>query len=172
MRVTLWAACVNAACVLSLGLGCHASLAQTTAAAASARPQLSVAPTPTVAHPSPGTPQVRWSTGDGSPGDVTVSSNRMKETLFGYGAEGSSAAPWISAGQVYVLKLYSIGLGRRLLARLTVGRGEPLDVVAFAPVPQPTSAAVNRLLQLLSFGWIAMLAVLGSLYARDLRCRG
>ncbi|MHB8234802.1 MAG: hypothetical protein ACYDHT_09140 [Solirubrobacteraceae bacterium] len=142
------------------------------APAAGVTPLLSVAPVPTSKAPSPGTPQVKWSTGNGSPGNVTVQSQHLKETVFGFGAEGTSAAPWIAAGQVYVFRLYSIGSGRRLLARLTVGRGQPVSVVALAPTPRTTPAAVNRILQLAPFVWFAMFALLAAFYGRDLLHRG
>ncbi len=135
-------------------------------------PLLSVAPVPTATGPAPGTPEVKWSTGNGSPGNVTVQSKNMKETVFAFGPEGMSAAPWIAAGQVYLFRLYSIGSGRRLLARLTVGRGEPLSVVALAPAPRTTPAALNRVLQLVPFAWIAMFALLAAFYGRDLLRRG
>jgi hypothetical protein len=98
-----------------------------------------------------------------------VSSSQMKETLFAADPEASNPAPWISAGQVYVFRLYSIVSGRRLIARLTVGRGGPLDVVATAQTPRMTSSIVNRLLQVLPFGLLALLALLAAVYLRDLR---
>ncbi len=102
-----------------------------------------------------------------------MASAQMKELVIAFGPEGSSSAPAISVGHVYVFRLYSIALGRRLLARLTIGRGRPIDVVvALAPVPKTTSSAVNRLLQLVPFGWIAVFAVLGGLYAREVWHRG
>ncbi|MGH2853701.1 MAG: hypothetical protein ACRDLF_05870 [Solirubrobacteraceae bacterium] len=161
------AAYASAACALSLGPGCVVSRAQPTAEAPD-RPQLSVAPIPTAADPSPGTPQVTWSTGNGSQGDVTMASDRMKETAVAFGSEGLKPVPAMSVGQLYVFRLYSIDSNqRRLLARLTVGRGEPLDVVALAPAPKATAPAINRVLQLLPFAWMIIFAVLGGLYLRE-----
>ncbi len=125
---------------------------------------LSVAPIPTVTDPSPGTPQVTWSTGNGSPGDVTVTANGAKETPFAYGTEGTSPAPWLSAGNAYVFRLYSIAPKRRLLARLRIDQTAGLEVVG-RPLPPPiTSHVVDRILQLLSFGWVALAALLASMY--------
>jgi hypothetical protein len=134
---------------------------------------LSVAPIPTAAHPKPGTPQVNWSTGDGSPGEVTVTPAESKEALFGTGADGSAPAPWISVGRSYVFRLYSIASGRRLLARLTVGRQQsPTEVVAVPPRPKITPSAVNRLLQILAIGSMFILAVFALMHLRELRRDG
>jgi hypothetical protein len=162
------AASMSVACTLSLGLACAVSFAQSIPTA-STQPQLSVAPIPTAADPSPGTPQVTWATGNGSPGQVTVSSGQMKETLFAVGPEGSNPAPWISARQRYIFRLYSLDSGRRLIARLAVGQNEPLDVVMPAQTPRMTSPFVNRLLQVLPYGFVALLTLLTALYLRDLR---
>ncbi len=97
-----------------------------------------------------------------------MTSKRTKETAVAFGSEGSQSVPTMSVGQLYVFRLYSIDSNRqRLLARLTVGRGEPLDVVALAPTPKTTSPAINRALQLLPFVWMAVFAMLGGLYLRD-----
>lgn len=159
-------ACVGP-CLLSLCVGCL-SLARP-ATASTTRVTLSVAPIPTAANPAPGTPQVRWSTGNGSPGLVTVAPNGTKELLFSSGSEGSAPAPWIAPGQSYVFRLYSLVSGRRLLARLKVGRTTAVAVVALPPSPRITSAPVNRLLQVLSFAAVLLLAFLAAVYVRDLR---
>jgi hypothetical protein len=157
------ATCMSAACFLSLGLGCSASLAQS-AVNVPTPPQLSVAPIPTTTDPSPGTPQVTWSTGNGSPGNITVTVKGAKETPFAYGTEGTSPAPWLSAGNAYVFRLYSIAPKRRLLARLRIDQTAGLEVVG-RPLPPPiTSHVVDRILQLLSFGWVALAALLASMY--------
>jgi hypothetical protein len=97
-----------------------------------------------------------------------MASDRMQETAVAFGSEGSQSIPAMSVGQLYVFRLYSIDSNRqRLLARLTVGRGEPLDVVALAPTPKTTSPAINRVLQLLPFAWMVLFAMLGGLYLRD-----
>lgn len=134
---------------------------------------LSVTPVPTAATPKPGTPQVTWSTGDGSPGEVTVTPEESKEALFGSGADGSAPAPWISPGRIYVFRLYSIVSGRRLLARLKVGEQQsPAEVVAVPQRPRITSAAINRLLQILAIGSVFLLALLVASYAREARRNG
>jgi len=134
---------------------------------------LSVAPLPTAADPAPGTPQVTWSTGDGSPGEVTVSSAGSKEALFASGADGSAPAPWISVGRSYVFRLYSIISGHRLLARLKVGQEEAAaELVAVPQKPRSTSPVVNRLLQLLAFGSLVVLALLAAMHVREVRHGG
>jgi hypothetical protein len=131
--------------------------------------QLSVTPLPTAANPSTGTPQVTWSTGNGSPGIVTVSSSGLKETFFAWSPEGSAAAPWLSADHAYVFRLYSIAPKRRLLARLQVDKTAFFESVAQSQAPNMTSAAENRLLQLLPFGFAALLVLLTTMYIREVR---
>jgi hypothetical protein len=154
---------------LLLGMTCCARVAL--ANGGSTQPMLTVEPVPTVTHRAVGTPQVKWATGNGDPGEVTVASPHMREVLFANGEEGSNPAPWLSGGQIFIFRLYAVGGVHRLLARLTVGRGEKLDVIAPAPAPPATSAAINRALELLPFAWLAMFAVLGGLYWRDIRRR-
>jgi hypothetical protein len=133
---------------------------------------LSVAPIPTLAHPDPGTPQVAWSTGDGSPGLVTVTPEGGTETLFAASSEGSSVAPWISAGRFYIFRLYSTVSGRRLLARFDVGHAAAAEIIAVPPRPRLTSPVVNRLLQMLSFTVLAVLMLLTVMYVREVRRGG
>jgi hypothetical protein len=161
-------ACVAASCAMCLGLFQGVSLAQSGARARTGV-LLSVAPLPTAANPAPGTPRVTWSTGDGSPGEVTVSSEGPKEVLFASASDGSAAAPWIAVGRSYVFRLYSTVSGRRLLARLKIGRAAALEVVALPQSPRSTSPVVDRLLQLLSFGALILLGLLSAIYVRDVR---
>jgi len=129
---------------------------------------LSVAPVPTVADPSPGTPVVTWSTGDGSPGLVTVSANGGRETPFAAEAEGSAAAPWLAPRQKYVFRLYATGSGHRLLAELDVGHSAS-TIVALPPHPRLTPPVVNRLLELLSLALVPAMAILAIMHAREVR---
>jgi hypothetical protein len=133
---------------------------------------LSVAPVPTVRHRSTAIPQVSWSTGDGSPGVVTVSPEGGPAILFVSGPEGVAPAPWIEVGSTYVFRLYSIVSGRRLLARLKVGRSTGFDVVAVPQKPKITSHTVDRVLQLLSFGSVLLLALLAVMCVREVRHDG
>jgi hypothetical protein len=133
---------------------------------------LLVAPVPTVKHPVTPTPQLSWSTGNGSPGLVTVSADGGKEALVAAGPSGSAAVPWIAAGQVYVFRLYSTTPGRTLLARLTVGKPAALEVVAPTPTPKITSPFINRVLQLLAFAAVATLFLLTAGYALSVRRDG
>jgi hypothetical protein len=130
---------------------------------------LSVNPIPTTTNPAPGTPQVRWSTGNGSPGLVTVDPDETKEVIFSSGSEGSAPASWIAPGQSYVFRLYSLISGRRLLARLKVGQGITAKIVALPPSPKITSAPIDRLLQVLSFAIVAILVILTAIHLRALR---
>lgn len=153
---TCTCACANAA-LAELSVG------------ADSEPVLSVSPIPNTAKPSIGTPQVTWSTGNGSPGNVTVTINGTKETLFAYGVEGTSPAPWLSTGNTYILRLYSIAPRRRLLARLRIDKTATFTVVGQPVAPPVTSPALDRVLQLISFGWIAVVALLASMYVMKVR---
>ena len=110
-----------------------------------------------------------WSTGNGSPGIVTVDSGGSKEAFFAWATEGSSSAPWLSANQAYVFRLYSVAPRRRLLARLRVDKTTSLEIVGLPQAPTMTSLVENRLLQLLPFGFAAALALLATMYVRELR---
>lgn len=159
-------------CVLCAGLLAGAPSGQA-AGGAHGGVVLSVAPVPTPANPTVGTPQVTWSTGDGSPGEVTVTPDESKEALFGTGADGSAPAPWISIGRSYVFRLYSIVSGRQLLARLKVGqRQAPAELVALPQRPRITPSAVNRLLQIVAIGSVLVLALLAVMHAWELRRDG
>jgi AhpD family alkylhydroperoxidase len=163
-RTPAIAASVFAACVLCLGA--HAAVS---AAQSGTKVQLSIAPIPTAADPSPGTPRVTWSTGDGSPGLVTVGA-----AVFASGPSGSAEAPWIAAGQVYEFRLYATGSGRRLLARLTIGTAAAAQTDVLAPPrsPRDTPAAVDRLLQMLPFAGLVAFGVLATSWLREVRRNG
>ena len=150
-----------AACALCLAAPAH-SVAKVT---------LTVSPVPTAKNPSPGTPVVTWATGDGSPGLVTVTTAGGTNAVFASGASGSSAAPWITATEGYEFRLYATGSGRRLLARLKLGRGAGgrTDLVAAPKRPRDTPEAVDRLLQVLPFGGLLAFGVLGILWLREER---
>ncbi len=161
-----------ASCAMWVCLFQGVSSAARPSADTATRVELSVAPIPTTANPSPGTPQVSWSTGDGSPGQVTVTPEDAKEVLFTSAPEGTASAPWIAPGRTYVFKLYSTISGRRLLARLKVGQAPALAIVAIPPSPGRTSALVDRMLQLFAFGSIVLLALLTAMHVRDARSDG
>jgi hypothetical protein len=129
---------------------------------------LSVAPVPTSSNPAPGTPLLTWSTGNRSPGEVTVSFNGGKELLVASGSEGSQIAPWISSKQAsgYVFRLYARGTERRLLARLRVGR-PAATIVSLPRSPPFTSPLFNRLLQVSSIGGVILVMTLAVLYIRE-----
>jgi hypothetical protein len=101
---------------------------------------------------------------------VTVSASGGKETLFASGPDGTAAAPWIAPGFVYVFRLYSLMPGHRLLARLQIGRATQLQVLAPPEPPKLTSPLVNRLLQILSFASVALLAILAAMHIKEALC--
>jgi hypothetical protein len=72
-----------------------------------------------------------------------------------------------------VFRLYSIVSGHRLLARLKVGQEQaPAELVAAPRKPRITSPVVNRLLQLLAFGSLVILALLAVMHVREVRRGG
>lgn len=133
---------------------------------------LSVSPIPKAGQRRSATPQVRWSTGDGSPGLVTVAPEGGKELPYASSAEGSGLAPWIAAGHLYIFRLYSIVSGRLLLARFKVGEAAAAEITALPPKPRNTPPAVDRLLQLLSFAVLGVLAMLTLAYVREVKHSG
>jgi hypothetical protein len=151
---------------------CAASLIHCSESAAAGGVTLPVSPVPTAAHPKTATPQVQWSTGDGSPGEVTVTPEGSKEILLALGGEGIAPAAWIEPGHVYVFRLYSTVAGRRLIARLSVGRQAAAEVVALPQKPRITSSFVDRVLQVLAFASLLGLALLALAHAREVRRGG
>jgi hypothetical protein len=66
------------------------------------------------------TTEIRWSTGDGSVGELFVSIDNGREILFARNPEGVQAANWVRAGSVYVFRLYRKDSTRRLLASIEI----------------------------------------------------
>lgn len=132
------------------------------------RVALSVAPVPTNSSPARATPLLTWSTGNRSPGEVTVSFNGGKELLVASGSEGSAVVPWISPKQArgYVFRLYATGAERRLLARLRLGQ-QAAAIVSLPYSPPFTSPVFNRLLQVSSIGGMFLLIALAVLYVSE-----
>ena len=67
----------------------------------------------------PGVAEIRWSTGDGSIGQVYVSEDGGEERLLAQGAEGGREVRWIRPGAVYEFHLYAVTDRDRVLARVT-----------------------------------------------------
>jgi hypothetical protein len=164
------AARVVAVCVLCFGACPYPSSAQSDSEKAAAV-RLTVAPIPTAEDPSPGTPRVTWSTGDGSPGLVTVVSAGGGDAVFASGPSGSAEAPWITAGRAYEFRLYGTATGRRLLARAKVGSdaGAQTEVLALPKRPRDTPEVVDRLLQVLPFVGLVAFGVLATSWLREAR---
>lgn len=88
-------------------------------------PRLTVALRSPPAGDEPGVAEIRWSTGDGSIGQVYVSENGGEERLLAQGAEGGQEDRWIRPGGLYEFRLYPVTDRHRVLARVTVTwRGE------------------------------------------------
>jgi hypothetical protein len=131
--------------------------------------QLSLVPIRPHRGRAPSTPEIIWATGDGSPGEVTVTSNGGSEALLASGTDGVAPVPWLTADKAFVFRLYSTLTGHKLLARLSVGRSGSKSELTGLPSHAPTTSGfVNRVLQLLSFVGIAGLFLLGALQVREL----
>ncbi len=115
---------------------------------------------------------IRWSTGTGVPGEVTVSDSRA-ERLFARGDTGTAIAPWLQSGKRFRFRLYSVG-GRHLLLvmlRVQVGVAHGVHAVTQNAPPRPPRSGrlVNAVLRLVpAFILIVLIAMSGS-YFRDRR---
>jgi|SRR5262245_11411795 len=117
---------LSAAILLPLffSAGCNSSKAPE-ATAPSTSPQASAAtisasPNPVAIGEGPGTTTVTWNTGDGSAGQVFVSTDGAAETLFAAGSKGSAPAPWIQAGKTFEFRLYAGTEHAKMLAKTQV----------------------------------------------------
>ena len=81
---------------------------------------VTASPNPVPVGQGPGTTTVSWNTGDGSGGQVYVSSDGGEEAIFASGPPGSAAAPWIEAGKTYEFRLYAGTEHTKLLAKTQV----------------------------------------------------
>ena len=66
-----------------------------------------------------GSTDIKWDTGNGSPGFVFVTEDGQKPVVFAKGSQGSRIAPWIGR-HYYAFELYGDNQRRALLARVTV----------------------------------------------------
>ena len=74
-----------------------------------------------------GSTDIKWDTGNGSPGFVFVTEDGQKPVVFAKGSQGSRVAPWIGR-HYYVFELYGDSQRRALLARVSVsGSAEALS---------------------------------------------
>jgi tRNA (mo5U34)-methyltransferase len=76
--------------------------------------ELSALPNPVPVSQKIGTTTIRWSTPDACPGEVYVSIDGKKESLFAAGRKGVATANWIEAGRTYEFRLYGSDRGRVL----------------------------------------------------------
>src|SRR5262245_29363569 len=92
-------------------------------ASGTATPQISAAPNPVPAGPEKfGKTTISWNTGDGSVGEVYVSTDGSSEKLFaGNRSKGSMEAAWIGKG-VYEFRLYAGKDHKTVLSALKVTR--------------------------------------------------
>jgi hypothetical protein len=84
-------------------------------------PFLRASPNPVPAGEGPGKTIISWDTADGSIGNVYVSIDGGKESLFADSCRGTAVADWIQTGSTYEFRLYDSG-HTELLANVTVTR--------------------------------------------------
>jgi hypothetical protein len=129
-----WPVCA-AFVLLQAGLGCQKAPPGQAPVGQAQPPRAAGAPTgPTIsADPNPvpagaekqAKTVITWSTGDGSPGEVYVSTNGGAEKLFvANRAKGSHEVPWIRKGE-YEFRLYAGKEHKTVLASVKVTRGGP-----------------------------------------------
>ena len=73
-----------------------------------------------------GSTDIKWDTGNGSPGFVFVTEDGQKPVVFAKGSQGSRVAPWIGRHH-YAFELYGDNQRRALLARVAVS-GSPEEL--------------------------------------------
>jgi tRNA (mo5U34)-methyltransferase len=76
--------------------------------------ELSALPNPVPVSEKIGTTTIRWSTPDACAGQVYVSTDGRKESLFAAGRKGVATANWIEAGRTYEFRLYDSDRSRVL----------------------------------------------------------
>jgi hypothetical protein len=117
-----------------------------------------------------GPPVVSWTTGNGTPGEMRVSSPGGRETTFALGSSGAQAVPWMRADTSYVFRLYARGTDRRLLASTQFDGGQPTRSFKSPPGAVPRAPAfVSTLLQVLPWITICLLLGMAVAYVRDER---
>jgi len=119
---------------------------------------------------------IRWSTGTGVPGEVTVSDDSRTERLFARGETGTAIAPWLQSGKRFRFRLYSVG-GRHLLLvtlRVQVGVAHGIRAVIQNAPPRPPRSGrlVNAVLRLVPAFILIVLIAMGGGYVRDRRRLG
>jgi hypothetical protein len=96
--------------------------ARQAASPAATSASISASPNPVPAGNGNGTTTIKWTTGDGSMGQIYVTSEPGEETLFAGAPEGSTDAPWIQSDKTYEFRLYAGSEHRKVLATIAVTR--------------------------------------------------
>jgi hypothetical protein len=86
-------------------------------------PTISATPNPVPTGSEIGTTTISWTTGDGSNGQVYVSTDGQPEQIFATAPQGSADAAWIQAGKSYEFRLYGQGHAK-LLGKVVVTGAE------------------------------------------------
>ena len=81
--------------------------------------ELSAFPNPVPADEKMGTTTIQWNTANAGDGEVYVSIDGQKESLFAAGRQGAATANWIQPGSTYEFRLYDSSRNR-LLDKISV----------------------------------------------------
>jgi hypothetical protein len=83
-------------------------------------PRLEAIPNPVPAGAHSGASAIDWNTGDGTPGQVWVSSGHGPEALLAQGPHGSQVLNDLESNEVYSVRLYSSTAHQQLLDEISV----------------------------------------------------
>jgi len=111
----------SAAIIISACNPPRAPVSQASAPSTPRPARIAAGPNPVPAGTGTGTTTIKWTTGDGTTGNVFVSEAGAEEHPFAAGPEGSSDAPWIQSGKSYEFRLYNSD-HTKLLGKVTVTR--------------------------------------------------
>ena len=81
---------------------------------------ITASPNPVTTGEGPGTTTISWNTGDGTTGQVYVSTDGKPEAIFAEGSTGSAPAPWIEAGKTFEFRFYAGTEHTKMLAKTQV----------------------------------------------------
>jgi hypothetical protein len=129
-----------------------------TASSPSTLATITATPNPVPRTKGPGKTMITWNTGDGSPGQVYVSTNGGPEQLFADGlGEGSNEAPWIGDA-TFEFRLYSARkTDKKLLASVQVKLGHSITA---DPNPVPGGSEMGKT----TISWFTADGSLGQVY--------
>lgn len=136
------------------GTAREAWLAEATVTRPATQTDVYASPNPVPAGPGLGTTTITWTTGDGSEGEVWVSTSGGPEALFATGSSGSQEAPWILGGRSYLFCLRRPA-NPAVCHSLPVSRlvNDPTLTASPNPVPAGSGAGTTTISWNIGDGW-------------------